>query len=158
MQGNIKKLQIVQNRAARVALTCGFRTNVNKMHEKLLWLDVNNRLKYMLMVFMRSVITTKRPMICYEKLSFSAGIHKYGTRHAAGGCFTLPKFNTAGQRTVMFRAMKEWNSLPDYITQQKNITNFKEKISPKQKTLLTTSSESVSSSFGCNDISRNRQI
>ncbi len=105
--GIIRKLQIIQNKAARMALACGLRTNVTKMHENLLWMDVKNRSKYLLMVFMRNVIRTKRPMICYKKLSFSAGIHNFPTRHATGGCFTLPKFETAGQKTVMFRAMKE---------------------------------------------------
>lgn len=28
----------------------------------------------------------------------------------------------------MFRAMKEWNSLPNYVTQQKNMTHCKMKL------------------------------
>ena len=39
-QKHIKKLQIAQNRAARLVLNCSFRTNVDKMHKQLSWLTV----------------------------------------------------------------------------------------------------------------------
>ncbi len=54
-------MQLIQNKAARMALACGLRTNVTKMHENLLWMDVKNRSKYLLMVFMRNVITPNSP-------------------------------------------------------------------------------------------------
>lgn len=41
---NIRKLQIVQNKAARVVLSCGMRANIRNMHASLCWLDVKNRL------------------------------------------------------------------------------------------------------------------
>ena len=68
------------------------------------------------------------PNILYSKLSFSSEIHTYATRHAVGGYFTLPKTKTAAQRTVIYRAMKEWNSLPDFVIQQKNMISFKNKL------------------------------
>lgn len=127
--GNIRKLQLVQNKAARVALSCGIRTNVVKMHEYLSWFEVKHKLLYSLMVFIRNVITTKTPLIFHRKLSFSTETHNYSTRHAARGCFTLPKSKTtSAQRTVKYRAMKEWNSLPIHITQQNNIYGFKKSL------------------------------
>lgn len=124
--GNIRKLQMVQNKAARVALTCGFRTNVKRMYECLSWFDVKNRLLYSLMFFMRNVITTRTPFMFYEKLSFSSDTHNYSTRHAAGGCFILPKHKTTSfKRTVIYRAMHEWNLMPNIIRQQNSIFVFK---------------------------------
>lgn len=88
---NIKKLQVIQNKAARVALSCGFRSNVDKMHESLLWFKVKNRLVYSLMVFLYNVITNKTPFTLYTKLSLSIDTHHYPTRHAVGGSFILPR-------------------------------------------------------------------
>lgn len=66
------------------------------------------------------------PNIFYRKLSFSSETHNYSTRYAAGGYFTLPR--TFSQRTVLYRTMKEWNALPNYVTQQKNMVSFKIKL------------------------------
>ena len=124
--GNIRKLQLVQNKAARVALSCGWRTNVIKMHECLSWFEVKNRLLYSLMVFIKNVIRAKTPFIFYQKLSFSTDAHNYSTRHATAGCFALPRSKTkSGQRTTSYRAMQEWNTLPNHITQQNDIYGFK---------------------------------
>ena len=65
--GNIRKMQLAQNKAARVALSCGIRTNVGQMHDRLGWLDVKNRFLYLLMVFIRNVIITKMPSLFYKK-------------------------------------------------------------------------------------------
>ena len=125
--GNIRKLQLVQNKAARVALSCSWRTNVIKMHKTLGWLNVRNRLLSLLMVFIKNVIITKSPQIIYRKLCFSSLVHTHSTRHAAGGCFTLPSSSKAMQRSVTYRAMHQWNTLPNNITQL-NIHAFKMQI------------------------------
>ena len=66
------------------------------------------------------------PYILYRKLSFSSNIHNYSTRHAAGGYFILPR--ALSQGTVLYRAMKEWNALPNYVIQQRNMVSFKMKL------------------------------
>lgn len=53
---NIRKLQIAQNKVARVALNCSLRTNISKMHEDLSWLLVENRLKLSILAFITNVI------------------------------------------------------------------------------------------------------
>lgn len=42
----IRKLQIIQNRAARMVLGCDYYTSLKFMHEKLNWLSVYDRLLY----------------------------------------------------------------------------------------------------------------
>ena len=59
----IKKLQVAQNRAARVVLHCDIRTNVIAMHDVLSWLTVKNRFLYSLLVFFRNILTSKTPFI-----------------------------------------------------------------------------------------------
>lgn len=61
----LKKLQMVQNKAARIALR-EYRTNVAAMHNCLTWLLVKNRLLYSLLVFTRNILVTKTPSILYN--------------------------------------------------------------------------------------------
>lgn len=122
----IKKLQMVQNRAVRIMLRCGYRTNVAEMHNCLAWLHVKNRLLYSLLVFIRNISVTKTHLILFKNLSFSLDRHGYSTRHATGGNFILPKARTnAIKRTVMYRAMFEWNLLQRNVTQENGKIRFK---------------------------------
>jgi hypothetical protein len=54
------KLQLVQNRAARLALGCTQRANINNMHVTLSWLKVEERLTSSLLVFMRGIECTEK--------------------------------------------------------------------------------------------------
>ena len=122
----LNPLQILQNKAARIALGCNPRTHVTDMHVCLNWLTVKERLTYSLIVGLRNVIFTRNlPILCH-KLTFSSNTHNYSTRHAVGGNFTLPTVKSeVGRRTVLYRAMVEWNLLPSYITQESSKTRFK---------------------------------
>ena len=78
------------------------------------------------MCFLRNILVTKKPSILYNKLPFSLDIHDYATRHATRGNFTLPKAKTnTVKRMVMYRAMQEWNVLPEQITQESSKRRFK---------------------------------
>lgn len=93
------------------------------MHKSLNWLLVKDRLLYSLSVFVRNISATKTAYILYQDLSLSTDKHNYMTRHATAGNFTLLKIKTkAIKRTVTYRAMYEWNSLPRNITQENSIS------------------------------------
>lgn len=55
----------------------------------------------LVVVFMRNHTTTKTPVIGYEVLSFSGGIHNFPTRYPTGSWFTLPKSETVGQNSCL---------------------------------------------------------
>lgn len=69
---HIKTLQTVQNRAARCALRCPLRTNVNWMHNILSWLKVKERFTASLLNFTRNIVTTKLPNVLFQKLCLSS--------------------------------------------------------------------------------------
>ena len=126
---DIKKLQIVQNRAARCALNCSYRTNVKYMHEKLRWLTVSQRSTYCLVNFIRNIIVNQSPKILHKSLMKLSTCHQYRTRHAVEGRFNLPRVRTSViQKTVMYRAVVGWNSLPGYIIQINTKEGFKAKV------------------------------
>ena len=126
---NIGKLQRVQNRAARLALCFTIRANVNKMHGKLFWLTVDGRLKASLLGFINKINVWKTPDCLYRQLTLSSNVHTYLTRHAIIGKYIIPKSRTnSKQRTVLYRAMVEWNSLPGHIVKTQNNIGFKKQI------------------------------
>jgi hypothetical protein len=53
------KLQLVQNRAAHMALRCTQRVNVSDVHVSLSWFNVKERLTASLLVFVQSVDVTE---------------------------------------------------------------------------------------------------
>lgn len=79
-ENNLHRLQVAQNKAARIVLGCPYRTSVIAMHDSLAWLTVKFRLKYFLVTFMRNIIVSKTPEIIYSGLSFFSDTHNYCTR------------------------------------------------------------------------------
>ena len=122
----IKKLQVAQNRAARVVLHCDIRTNVIAMHDVLSWLTVKNRFLYSLLVFFRNILTTKTPFILYNELSLTSDQHGLATRLTTEGKLILPRARTnAMKRTMVFRGISEWNALPRTIRRENSKSTFK---------------------------------
>ncbi len=110
---DLRKLQLVQNKAARLILQCPYRTNINRMHFDLKWLKVEDRMIAAVLLSTWKVLHFKTPLDQYNKLQFNIQSHEYVTRRATEGRFLLPyaKINFL-KSTVTFRAMKLWNLLP----------------------------------------------
>ena len=107
------KLKLAQNGAARLALKCTLRANIN-MHVNLSWLKVEERLTSLLV---RSVDMLNAPSCLFKRLAHSSDTHAYPTRHATWGLFIIPKSRTDyWRRTVLRRAMATWNSIPHQVT------------------------------------------
>ncbi|XP_045546557.1 uncharacterized protein isoform X1 [Salmo salar] len=58
---DLVKLQLAQNRAARFALNCNQRADINTMHASLSWLRVEERLTASLLIFIRNMNVLKIP-------------------------------------------------------------------------------------------------
>ena len=122
----ISKLQLAQNRAARLALRCSVRSSVDDMHTRLSWMRVDERLACSLILFLNNVYSSQKPVSFSLQLSPVDERHGYNTRQALSGHFTcpLPKTN-ALKKTVMYRAIAYWNLLPSYLTLTRNKGKFK---------------------------------
>ena len=126
---DLHKLQIAQNKAARLALKCNIRLNTQLIHQNLSWLLVEQRLTASLAVFFRNICLNKKPNCLYTNIHYTCDRHQYKTRHVAMGRFTAPKPKTnAMKNTVMYRAMTFWNSLPLCITEIKDKRHFKKRL------------------------------
>ena len=121
---DLDRLQKAQNKAARCALNCNYRTSINVMHDRLRWLSVSQRTSYVLLNFVRNLKALQAPRILYSRLSSHYAQHKHHTRHATDQRFTLPSVNSGKiQKSVMYRAMLLWNGLPRCII----VTNTKDR-------------------------------
>ena len=87
-------LQLAQKRAARLALGCTQRANINNMHVNLSWLKVEERLTSSLPVFVRGIDMLNALSCLFELLAHSTDTHAYPTRHASRGLHTVPKSRT----------------------------------------------------------------
>ena len=126
---DLHKLQIAQNKAARLALKCNIRSNIRLIHQNLSWLLVEQRLTASLAVFFRNICLNKKPKCLYKNIHYTSNRHQYNTRHVAKGRFTALKPRTnAMKNTVMYRAMTFWNSLPVCITSINSKRHFKNRL------------------------------
>ena len=68
-QADLNKLQLVQNRAARLALHCSTQTNIDYMHTQLSWLTVKSKLQCSILMFMRNIILNETPDYFFKQLN-----------------------------------------------------------------------------------------
>lgn len=88
-----------------------------------------SRLHYSLVSIVRNIITTKSPVNLFNSLMFSCDRHKYSTRQSSERRFVLPAYRTgAGQRTLHYREMVAWNSLPRFLVNETSKMAFKIKL------------------------------
>ena len=75
---DLGKLQLAQNRAARLALGCTQRANITNMHVNLSWLKVEERLTSSLLLFMRGIDMNAQSYLS-KLLAHSSDPHAYPT-------------------------------------------------------------------------------
>ena len=113
---DLKKLQVAQNKAARLALGCSYRTSISLMHEQLAWLTVERKLSVSLLMLLRNIISTGKPSSLAHQLHMTSD-HGYNTRGAASGNIrtkAAPKSNCL-KLTGIYRSIVLWNALPNNI-------------------------------------------
>lgn len=126
---DLDKLQLTQNRAARLALRCSGKSRVERMHAALSWIKVDQRLACSLVTFLFNIWHIGKPNNLLLQLKPINTRHGYETRYASGVHFTLPLPRTnALKRTTMYRAVTYWNKLPLHLTMINNKARFKNKL------------------------------
>lgn len=108
----LNKLQLVQNRATRLALNCPSRTNVELLHKSLSWLVVEKKLKLSILMFFWNISKCKKPEFFSEHILYRSNLHHYRTHTACAGHLVLPRSRTNMLRRVIYRAQNGIHSLP----------------------------------------------
>ena len=84
---NLYNLQVAQNKAARLALSCSIHTNTEVMHTSLSWLTVKQNIYLNLLLL---VVNFKRPTYFAEGLVSVSVRHGHSTRGASNHCRLYP--------------------------------------------------------------------
>jgi len=89
-KSELRKLQIAQNKAARLVLGCSTRSNINCVHDSLGWLMVENWLALSTAVMFKSVLIKKTPDFLFKQVVFRSTVHDYVTRGSSSGQLEVP--------------------------------------------------------------------
>ena len=113
-QKNIKKLQKVQNFAARI-ITCTRKyEHITPVIRQLGWLPVADMLKYYLGILTFKCLNGLAPDYLSTLFKDRSSVHDKNTRNNEK--LNIPAFSSAvGQRSFEYRAVSLWNSLPAVV-------------------------------------------
>ncbi len=125
---NIKKIQLIQNYAARViAGNVGKYDHVSPVLKELGWLPIKEHLQYRDAVLVHKCMYNQAPSYLSQKFIKRNQIHDRETR--SQNELDTPKYRTAtGQRTFKYRGTKIWNALDGELKSTANLKHFKSKL------------------------------
>lgn len=104
------------------------------MHERLTWLKVNNRLSANEFTYLHRIINTKTPKFLY--IIFCANSYLTWEVNSRGITLPLPRTDSM-RRTVLYRSIELWNSLPLEVKEIHRNTAFKKRLKMYLPTLPT---------------------
>jgi hypothetical protein len=123
----IGRLQKLQNRGMRIILKCSRYSSIKFMLDSLNWLNINQRLKMNILLFVFKMKNGLVPKYLSESLMYGHDVHHYQLRNIFN--FRLDFFRTEGaKKTVMYNGLKMFNELPRDIKNINNIKHFKKSI------------------------------
>jgi hypothetical protein len=114
-KGNIQKLQLIQNFAARVITGTRRFDHISPILRELGWLSIDRLLRLRDVAMMYKCLNQMAPEYLIQKLTKRSETHSYNTR-TKDNIFNMPWCRTkTSQRSFFFHGPKSWNSLPDTV-------------------------------------------
>lgn len=130
------RLQRLQNKIMRVVLRCSRDTSTDLMLDMLQWLSVRQRINWNCLVFIHKMKTGLLPAYLMDNVEYGRDVHSYNTRRAHD--FRLPFFTkTTTQRSLYYKGLQIYNTLPQDVKQMTNIGQFKRAATDFVKTQRT---------------------
>ena len=131
-KSNLRKLQKVQNAAARLVVRKGKRKSIAGALKELHWLRVESRIIFKLLLLVYKCVTGQ----CSNNLKI-----QYKTHNCRPQDYLLLKTKRVktkyGTRTFDYVAPKLWNALPLHVRMEEDIEKFKKQV----KTILFDGTE-----------------
>ena len=137
---NIKKIQLIQNCAARLITGLSKYDHISSTLESLNWLPMKEHLLYRDTILTFKCINGLAPSYLCDKFEKRNEIHDRDTRNNKK--IQIPQYHTTcGQRTFKYRATKIWNALDEQLKSINSVNLFKSKLKLEfltKKTMLDT--------------------
>ena len=124
-EGNIKKLQLVQNFAARIISGLGKYDHVTPILKEIHWIPVKKQLFYRDAVLAFKCMKGLAPNYLSSLFITRESVSRKTTRQSDHILNLLPFTSATGQKSFQYRIAKLWNSLPSNIKLCGSISNFK---------------------------------
>ena len=121
---HLDKLQILQNRSARIILGAHRLSHREDMFKKLGWLSLQNRRKLHKAVMMYKVIRGLAPDYLNTSFKQRNQIHTYQTRFSSHIQKPIP-YSKSILNSFQFSGANLWNSIPDHIKTTESLDSFK---------------------------------
>lgn len=120
---DIRRMQVLQNKAMRVILKCNKRTNVESMRDVLNWFTIWQSIVYDVIIFMFKIKNQLLPSYMLECFgSNSDMVRETRSKHD----FKLNRCQRSStQKSLMYNGAKLYNNLPTYMKNEANIYVFK---------------------------------
>ena len=129
---NLRKLQCIQNSAARIVSNTSRYTSITPVLKKLHWLPVEQRIMFISATLVYKFLHTA--FLRYFAPYLSSYSSCYRTRHSqsGGNFFVIPKYYPSVHKSVKqfgnsfaFDAPTVWNALPDEICATPSLASFR---------------------------------
>ena len=114
--GQVKAMQILQNKAARIVCQAPPRANRASMFKNLSWMTVNQLVSYHSLLTVFKIRTSGEPEYLAKKLKHENRLEK----------IIIPNTSLSlAKQSFIFRASQQWNALPTSIRKTCKIGPFK---------------------------------
>ena len=111
----IKRLQMVQNIAARVLCSVGKFEHITPILKKLHWLPVFYRIRFKICIIVFNALHGSGPEYIRDMLTIRNVSYGLRSRNALTLCIPRSRCKTLGDRAFTTVAPREWNALPEKI-------------------------------------------
>ena len=124
----IRKLQRVQNMAARLICNIGYRDRITPSLIDLHWLPVKQRIEFKICVLTYKSLHNTGPDYLNSLLVLNSTTRRLRSSNAPTLTVPKTKLKHAGDRAFRVTAPRLWNNLPQHIRNQVTLLSFKAKL------------------------------
>ena len=126
--GDIRTIQLIQNRALRIVLNRPRDSSATAMHQDTSFLTVRQRITYNILLLMYKATNGLLPQYISSQLAYVSDVQPYALR--SNNNLRLPALLTnTGQRSFLYRGAKLFNDMKSSgVTPDTNIRTFKEQL------------------------------
>ena len=122
----LKRLQVLQNRGARMLLDCDYRTHSVNMLSELKWLNIKDRVNFHKMCLVFKCRNELVPQYLAETFSNVSDKHEHHTRTQTHQSLNLVKpKNNQLKRSFQYSGALNWNDLNPVIRNATSLNIFK---------------------------------
>lgn len=121
---DIRRLQLIQNRAMRIILRRSRDSSRIQMLNDLRWLSIYQKLLFNVCIMIFKMKNGLVPKYLTDKLIYTRDVHEINTRNKND--LRLPRVKTeAAKKSIYFEGVKIFNKLPSILKEEKNLQKFK---------------------------------